>query len=56
MGRSGLIVSVYLLYMKNVKNFVDESKEKFGRIHSVIFATGPFLHIMPVLEADPKDV
>ena len=56
MGRSGLIGSVDLLDMTNVQNFVDETKEKFGRIHSVIFATGPFLHIMPVLEADPKDV
>ena len=56
MGRSGLIGSVDLLDMTNVQNFVDEAKEKFGRIHSVIFATGPFLHIMPVLEADPKDV
>ena len=55
-GRSGLIASVYLLDMKNVQNFVNDAKEKFGRIHSVIFATGPFLHIMPVLEAKPEDV
>ena len=55
-GRSGLIASVDLLDMKNVQNFVNDAKEKFGRIHSVIFATGPFLHIMPVLEAKPEDV
>ena len=55
-GRSGLIAGVDLLDMKNVQNFVNDAKEKFGRIHSVIFATGPFLHIMPVLEAKPEDV
>ena len=55
-GRSGLIASVDLLDMENVQNFVNDAKDKFGRIHSVIFATGPFLHIMPVLEAKPEDV
>ena len=38
-GRSGLIAGVDLLDMKNVQNFVNDAKEKFGRIHSVIFAT-----------------
>ena len=33
----------------------NEAKNKFGKIHSVIFATVPFLHIMPVLEAKPED-
>ena len=55
-GRNGLIGGVDLLDIKNVQSFVDEAKEKFGRIHSVIFATGPFLNIMPVLEAEPEDV
>ena len=55
-GRSGLIAGVDLLDMKNVQNFVNDAKEKFGRIHSVIFATGPFLHVIPVLEAKPEDV
>jgi NAD(P)-dependent dehydrogenase (short-subunit alcohol dehydrogenase family) len=54
-GKSGLIGSVDLLDMKSVEKFANEAKEKFGRIHSVIFATGPFLHILPVLEAEPED-
>ena len=53
LGRDGLIGSVDLLDLNAVKKFSDEAKNKFGKIHSVIFATGPFLHIMPVLEAKP---
>ena len=54
-GRSGMIGSVDLLDLKSVEKFAREAKEKFGRIHSVVFATGPFLHILPVLEAEPED-
>ena len=55
-GRDGLIGSVDLLDLKAVEKFSNQAKDKFGKIHSVIFATGPFLHIMPVLEAKPEDV
>ena len=56
LGRDGLIGSVDLLDLQAVEKFSNEAKDKFGKIHSVIFATGPFLHIMPVLEAKPEDV
>ena len=55
-GRDGLIGSVDLLDLKAVEKFSNQAKDKFGKIHSVIFATGPFLHIMPVLEAKTEDV
>jgi NAD(P)-dependent dehydrogenase (short-subunit alcohol dehydrogenase family) len=54
-GRSGMIGSVDLLDLESVEKFAKEAKEKFGRIHSVVFATGPFLHILPVMEAEPDD-
>ena len=55
-GQKGFSSSVDLLDVEKVENFVESSKKEFGRIHSVIFATGPFLHIMPILDADPEDV
>ena len=45
--------SVDLLDLKSVEKFAKEATEKFGCIHSVVFATGPFLHILPVTEAEP---
>jgi len=54
-GKKGYIESVDLLDVAAVENFSNSAKEKFGKIHSVIFATGPFLHIMPVLDAKPED-
>ena len=55
-GQKGYASSVDLLDVKQVEDFVNTSKKEFGRIHSVIFATGPFLHILPILEAKPEDV
>mgnify|MGYP001413405334 CR=1 FL=1 len=55
-GQKALTSSVDLLDSDSVDKFVNSSKEEFKRIHSVIFATGPFLHIMPILEAKPEDV
>ena len=43
---------VALTYFKNKES----AENNLANIHSVIFATGPFLHIMPVLEAKPEDV
>ena len=55
-GKNGYFESVDLLDAAAVESFSNSAKEKFGKIHSVIFATGPFLHIMPVLDAKPEDV
>jgi len=53
-GQRGMAMSVDLLNMDQVQAFVDKTVAEFGRIHSVIFATGPFLHILPVMDADPE--
>ena len=52
----GMIQKVDLLDLESTTSFANEAKKKFGRIHSVIFATGPFLHILPIMEAKPEDV
>jgi Dehydrogenases with different specificities (related to short-chain alcohol dehydrogenases) len=53
-GQKGYSSSVDLLDINKVENFVKSSQKEFGRIHSIIFATRPFLHIMPILDADQK--
>ena len=40
-GRDGLIGSVDLLDLKAVEKFSNQAKDKFGKIHAVIFATAP---------------
>tara|TARA_B100001013_G_scaffold335175_1_gene253418 strand:+ start:680 stop:1444 length:765 start_codon:yes stop_codon:yes gene_type:complete len=55
-GVEGMIQKVDLLDLESTTSFANEAKKKFGRIHSVIFATGPFLHILPIMEAKPEDV
>jgi NAD(P)-dependent dehydrogenase (short-subunit alcohol dehydrogenase family) len=47
---------VDLLEAEKVEDFVNSAKSEFGRIHSVVFATGPFLHILPLLDANPEEV
>ena len=47
-GQKGFSSSVDLLDASKVQSFVKSSQKEFGRIHSVVFATGPFLHIMPI--------
>jgi len=54
-GKRALIGSVDLLDMQSVVDFATRTKQEFGRIHSVVFATGPFLHILPVMDAEPED-
>jgi len=55
-GVEGMIGKVDLLNLETTTSFANEAKKKFKRIHSVIFATGPFLHILPIMEANPEDV
>ena len=55
-GVEGMIQKVDLLDLELTTSFANEAKKKFGRIHSVIFATGPFLNILPIMEAKPEDV
>jgi NAD(P)-dependent dehydrogenase (short-subunit alcohol dehydrogenase family) len=55
-GVDGMIEQVNLLDLDTVTAFANRAKEKFGRIHSVIFATGPFLNILPIMDAKPEDV
>ena len=55
-GQKASASSVDLLDVGKVEEFVNAAKDEFGRIHSVVFATGPFLHILPILDADPDDV
>ena len=55
-GQKASASSVDLLDVGKVEEFVNAAKDEFGRIHSVVFATGPFLHILPILDADPEDV
>ncbi len=52
-GRKGMAASVDLMDIAAVQSFVDSVKERFGRIHSVVFATGPFLNILPIMDAEP---
>ena len=53
-GRQGMAASVDLMDIKAVQSFVDSVTERFGRIHSVVFATGPFLNILPIMDAEPE--
>ena len=55
-GQIATALSVDLLDADKVEEFVNSAKEKFGRIHSVVFATGPFLNILPLMDAKPEDV
>lgn len=55
-GQKAIADSVDLLDADKVEAFVKAAKEEFGKIHSVVFATGPFLHILPILDANPEDV
>ena len=55
-GVEGMIQKVDLLDLESTTSFANEAKEKFGKIHSVIFATGPFLNILPIMDANPEDV
>ena len=55
-GVDGLIEKVDLLNLEETTSFANKAKQKFSRIHSVIFATGPFLHILPIMDANPEDV
>ncbi|MFP6596622.1 MAG: SDR family oxidoreductase [Candidatus Hydrogenedentota bacterium] len=55
-GVEGFIEKVDLLDLETTTSFANKAKEKFGRIHSVIFATGPFLNILPIMDANPEDV
>ena len=55
-GQKASASSVDLLDVGKVEEFVNAAKDEFGRVHSVVFATGPFLHILPILDADPEDV
>ena len=55
-GQKASASSVDLLDVSKVEEFVNAAKDEFGRVHSVVFATGPFLHILPILDADPEDV
>ena len=51
-GQRALADSVDLLNAAQVNAFVAKAVQTFGQIHSVIFATGPFLNIMPIMETD----
>jgi len=53
-GQQGMAASVDLMNLAAVQSFVDSVKERFGRIHSVVFATGPFLNILPIMDAEPE--
>ncbi|HIE49306.1 MAG TPA: SDR family oxidoreductase [Gammaproteobacteria bacterium] len=55
-GVEGMIKKVDLLDLESTTSFANEAKQKFGKIHSVIFATGPFLNILPIMDANPEDV
>ena len=54
-GKNGYLESVDLLNVSTVENFSNSAKEKFGRIHSVISATGPLIHLAPILNSKPED-
>jgi len=55
-GQKATATSVDLLDLASVEGFVSSAKKEFGRIHSVVFATGPFLNILPLMDAKPEDV
>ena len=52
-GRNSMAASVDLLDIVSVQAFVDSVLDRYGKIHSVIFATGPFLNILPIMDAEP---
>ena len=47
-GKNAFVEKVNLLNLNNVKDFTESAKRKFGRIHSVIDASGPFINIAPI--------
>jgi 3-oxoacyl-[acyl-carrier protein] reductase len=53
-GQQGHIASVDLLDLAAVEAFAGDVNKRFGRIHSVVFATGPFLNILPIMDAEPQ--
>ena len=55
-GVEGMIQKVDLLDLESTTSFANQAKDKFSKIHSVIFATGPFLNILPIMDANPEDV
>tara|TARA_B100000965_G_C19445712_1_gene692939 strand:+ start:113 stop:883 length:771 start_codon:yes stop_codon:yes gene_type:complete len=55
-GKNAFVEKVNLLNLNNVKDFSKSAKRKFGRIHSVIDASGPFINIAPILESNTEDV
>ena len=55
-GKKTFVEKVNLLDLNEVKDFSESAKRKFGRIHSVIDASGPFINIAPILESNLKDV
>ena len=55
-GKNVYSESIDLLDQSSVEDFSNLAKEKFGRIHSVVNATGPFFNLAPIIDSNPEDV
>ena len=54
-GQKGFSEKVNVLNLNEVINFSENAERKFGKIHSIINATGPLIHITPIIEANLND-
>ena len=54
-GVNGFTEKVNLMNLSEVKNFSERALKEFGKIHSVINATGPLIHLTPIADAKLDD-
>lgn len=50
-GKTAFSEKVNLLNLSEVKNFSEKALNEFGKIHSIINATGPLIHLTPIADA-----
>ncbi len=54
-GKRGFADKVNLLQLSEVDNFLKKAEKSFGSLHSIINATGPLIHITPIIKANLAD-
>ena len=53
-GRRAEIVALDLVDDAAVRHFVDNSAARFGGVHCVIYAAGPYIHMRHISRIEPK--
>ena len=54
-GVNGFTEKVNLMNPSEIKNFSEIALKEFGKIHTVINATGPLIHLTPIADAKLDD-